>query len=104
MLIDQKVMEVGEKEYIEFDFTDDLVSGETVPAVGASVVMSEKIEETGVAQVISILDGIPSLSGNVYRQRVKSLVDDVIYIVDCSITTNLGNVYERGYRLIGREE
>lgn len=79
-----------ERVTAQFDFTPDLQPGDFVVS---AVVNATTVSGTD-AQPSLVLNGLPQIKGRRVFQRLANGVAGCSYQVDCTATTNLGDVFQ----------
>lgn len=81
----------SEQVQITFDYTKDLVVGETL--VGASAVVTVTVADGTDASPSAVLNGAYATTTPYIIQPVRNGLDGVDYHFLCLVTTSLGNKY-----------
>jgi len=84
---DFDVSDQSESEVYSLNFVNDLQSGETI----LSVVFALTVSEGTDADVATRLDGDPGLINTIAMQRITGLLPGVVYALQATVTTSLGN-------------
>lgn len=80
----------GEVMSLEFDFTSQLATGETI-----STAVIDASVYTGGEVVPSLVAATPTISGSVVTSLVSGGLLGTIYGVTCQITTSLGQTLQQ---------
>jgi hypothetical protein len=80
---------VSDNELFAFDFSQVLVTNETLVSAACSVIVMSGTDTNPTA----ILYGSPTVSGSVATQRIYSGVSEVTYRLVMTVTTSVGNIY-----------
>lgn len=94
----QPAMDLQEVDDIPFDFTDDIVTGETISGVAITCEVISGTDGapssmvTGSALIGTITSGVftEGASGKVVLQRFTAQVRDVSYAIRCVVTLSSG--------------
>ncbi|MCK9621996.1 MAG: hypothetical protein M0R47_15860 [Methylobacter sp.] len=84
-----------EKLGLTFTFADAMATGETITTVSLSVAVKSGTDASAAA----MLDGVASIIAGQVFQRVKSGVDQAVYLVRCDATLSSGRVIALGAHL-----
>lgn len=76
---------------LSVDFTNLLATGETVSTAALAVNLVSGVDPA-YASIIPV--GAPTITAGVITSKVLNGVDGVVYQIDCTITTSLGNTYK----------
>lgn len=77
-------LDVNETDYVSFDYTDLLLSGETIDNTLVTVTCEVSTGVDGSAAARAI--GAPVVGSSVVRQLMSGVLDGVVYLIRCRVT------------------
>lgn len=101
MIQEHHIQSSVETETITFDFTQDVIEGETLAEESITISVFEEEDEAEEVEDIYVIDSA-ELTGNIVTAQVENIADGLIYIIRCTIESE-DNTYTRTIRLIGRD-
>lgn len=89
--VELPVKRQGETKTYTFDFTSSMASSETI----STQVVTATVYSGTDASPSSIISGSATASGKIVSQKLTAGVEGVLYLIVCTITTNLGQTLIR---------